>query len=63
MFNRGGNKFLGWDVTDENHDLERAIRQVYHNAKEQSERLLSWPYYGKDVEVDENDNVIIFGGR
>jgi len=61
-FNCEGNKYLGWDVTDEKETLERAIRQVYHNAKEQSERLLPWPYYGKDVEIDENGKVTIFGG-
>ncbi len=58
-----GDKFLGWDINDGNHDLELAIRQVYQNAKNQPERLLPWPYYGKDVEVDENGEVKIFGGR
>jgi transcriptional regulator of met regulon len=63
LSNFEGDKYLGWDVTAGNHELERAIRQVYQNAKESPERLLPWPYYGKDVEIDENGKVIIFGGR
>jgi hypothetical protein len=60
----GVEKYLRWDLTDENHDLEMAIRQVYQRAKKQQpERLLPWPYYGKDVEVDENGKFKIFGGR
>ena len=58
-----GDKYLGWDITDEDHELQRAIRQVYLKAKKQPERLLPWPYYGKDVEIDENGKVEIFGGR
>jgi hypothetical protein len=63
MSNVEGDKYLGWDVTDENHDLVMAIRQVYQNTNIQPERLLPWPYYGKDVEIDENGKLIIFGGR
>lgn len=55
--------YLLWDTNDEGHDLEKAIRQVYNKAKNPSTRCLPWPYYGRDVEVDENGNITIFAGR
>jgi len=59
-----GDIYLGWGVTDENYDLEKAIRQVYLNAKKKPEgRLLPWAYYGKDFEIDEKGKGKIFGGR
>ncbi len=67
-YEKEGRYYLLWDTTDLNLDLEKAIRQVYNNAKEKSANLLKnfmppWPYYGRDVEVDENGEITIFGGR
>jgi hypothetical protein len=64
MSNFEGDKYLGFDLIKEYEDgLELAIRRVYLDAKKKPERSLPWPYYGKDLEEDENGNVMIFGGR
>jgi hypothetical protein len=56
--------YLLWDLADEDYPLEKAIRQVYNNSKEKPiEAYLPWPYYGRDVEVDENGKITMFGGR
>jgi hypothetical protein len=62
-YEKEGQFYLLWDKTDRNHDLEKAIRQVYNNAKKKPANLKEnfnppWPYYGRDV--DENG---IFGGH
>jgi hypothetical protein len=60
-----GDKYLKWDITEKTQDQELGslVRRVYRDAKNQPDRFLPWPYYGKDVEIDENGNVTIFGGR
>ncbi|MCK5219841.1 hypothetical protein KAR10_09965, partial [bacterium] len=58
--------YLLWDTTNEKHgsELEEAIREVYNNAKKKTHRHYPpYPYYGRDIEVDENGKVTIFGGR
>jgi hypothetical protein len=64
MVDYNGNIYLGWDLTTNDLDLQNAIKRVYQIAKKnKSKRFLPWPYYGKDVEIDENGNLTIFGGR
>lgn len=56
--------YLLWDTTNGNQDLEKAIKQVYDNAKKKLAAVYPpWPYSGRDVEVDESGKIIIFGGR
>lgn len=63
-YEKEGQYYLLWDTTDENYDLEKAIRQVYNNAKEKTRgHYPPWPYYGRDVEMDKNGEITIFGGR
>lgn len=56
--------YLLWNIADENLDLQKALRQVYNNAKKKPEKLNPpYPYYGRDIEVEENGKITIFGGR
>lgn len=67
-YEKEGQYYLLWDTTDENYDLEKAIRQVYNNAKKKPANLLEnlyppWPHYGRDIEADENGETTITFGR
>jgi len=56
--------YLLWDTTNEDQDLEKSIRQIYTIAKKKiTEVNPPYPYYGRDIDVDENGKPIIFGGR
>ena len=56
--------YLLWDVTNADQDLEKSIRQVYTNAKKkQTQHNPPFPYYGRDIEIDENGKPTIFLGR
>lgn len=52
-----------WDTEHGNTDLNEAIRNAYKRVKGAYTDKLPWPYYGRDVEVDEDGEITIFGGR
>ena len=66
-----GEKYLGkwpvekFDGLSQSHDLIDLIRKYYEKAKKtkQSDKLIPWPYFGRDVDIDEQGKIVISGGR
>jgi hypothetical protein len=45
-------EWMGWDLTDQDIQLEEKIRQAYYRHKEELKKLPR-PYYGRDIDISD----------